>query len=113
MRAADPRHIARAFLDMPLVDLHDHSCGVVDDIQLAQTEPGIWELSALLVGPGAWRRRRPGWLTAWLPGKRLVRIASEDVASATQVVRLLRPAADLGLARTERKLLKWMGGPAR
>jgi len=110
VRAADPHHIADAFLDMPLVGLHDHSCGVVDDIELAEIEPGIWELAAILVGPGAWRRRRPRWLTALLPKLKAVRIAKADIASATQVVRLMRPAAELGLATTERRLLALMGG---
>lgn len=112
MRAADPRHLAAAYLDMPLVDLHDHSCGVVDDIELHEIHPGLWELAAILVGPGALRRRRPRWLTMLVPGQNVVRIAAADIASATQVIRLGRTATDIGLARTERRLLRaWRAVP--
>lgn len=108
MKASSPRELETAFRDLPLVDRHDHSCGIVDDIEVRQIGPGMWELAAVLVGPGAWHRRRPRWLTALLPGRKQVRIDASDVASATSVVRLLRGAAELNLATTERALLtRW------
>ena len=79
---------------------------MVDDIEASECD-GIWELTALLVGAGAWKRRRPGWLTHLLPGRKMIRIDAADIASATTVVRLLKRAADLGLAKTERSLLGW------
>ena len=69
----------------------------------------MWELTALLVGTGAWSRRRPRWLTRLLPGRKVVRIEAADVASATSVVRLLKRAEELDLARVERSLLGWCG----
>jgi hypothetical protein len=108
VRAADPKAILRAYRDLVVVDREDKHCGMVDDVELEERE-GIWELAALLVGPGAWSRRRPHWMTALLPGNKLVRIDAADVASATTEVRLLKRAAELGLAETERALLRRCG----
>ena len=48
-------------LDDQLLDVDEHRCGRVDDIQLKGTPGSRTEVSALLVGPGAWsgRLRRP------------------------------------------------------
>jgi hypothetical protein len=109
VRAADPKAIVRAYRDLVVVDREDKHCGMVDDIELGQREDGHWELTALLVGPGAWSRRKPRWLTALLPGSKLVRVAAADVASVTSEVRLLKRADELGLAATELALLRWCG----
>ena len=106
MRAGSRDEIVRAFRDMALLDRTDTSCGVVDDVEVAESEPGVWELKALLVGPGAWSQRRPRWLTGLLPGKRVVRIDAADVASETSVIRLMKRADELGLAPLEQKLLR-------
>jgi hypothetical protein len=98
--------LIRAYRDLELLDRDDQRCGVVDDIEMAQSEPGIWELTALLVGPGAWRRRAPRWLTALLPGEALVRVDAADVASTGSAVRLLKKAEELGLARFEQRWLR-------
>ena len=109
MKAADPRHLVRAYRDLELLDRDDQRCGVVDDIEIAEREAGIWEMTALLVGPGAWRRRSPKWLTRLLPGHRQVRIDAADVASTGSAVRLLKRAAELGLAPFEQRLLRKFG----
>ena len=109
MRAADPKHLLRAYRDLALIDRDDRNCGIVDDIEMAQTEPGIWEMTALLVGPGAWRRRSPRWLTALLPGHKLVRVDAADVASTGTSVRLLRKADEIGLACREYAILRRLG----
>jgi hypothetical protein len=109
VRAADPRHLIHAYRDLELLDRDDQRCGIVDDIEMAEHEPGIWEMTALLAGPGAWRRRAPRWLTALLPGERIVRIAAADVASTGSAVRLLKKAEELGLARFEHRWLRRMG----
>ena len=109
MRAADPKAILRAYRDLVLVDPEDKHCGVVDEIELEQAQDGFWQMTALLAGPGAWDRRKPRWLTALFPGRKLVRIDAADVASTTTEVRLLKRASELGLAETERKLLRWCG----
>jgi hypothetical protein len=110
VRASSREALVRAFRDLALMDREDHSCGIVDEIEAAEVQPGIWELQALLVGPRAWRLRRPRGLTRLLQGRKLVRIDAADVASATTVVRLLKRADELDLAPVERKLLRWCGG---
>lgn len=109
MMAADPRHLMKAYRDLVLLDRDDQICGMVDDIEVAAREPGIWQMTALLVGPAARRRRSPRWLTALLPGRKLVQIAAADVASTTSVVRLSKTAEELDLARFERHLLRLLG----
>lgn len=111
MRAAEPRHLIRAYRDLELLDRDDELCGVVDDIEMAECEPGIWEMTALLVGPGARRRRAPRWLTSFLPGRKTVRIEAADVASTGTAVRLMKRADELGLARFEQGLLRRFGAP--
>ena len=108
MRAATREELLKAYRDLALVDREDASCGIVDDIE-AREDGGIWQLTALLVGAGAWSRRRPRWFTRLLPGRKVVRIEAADVASATSVVRLLKRAEELGLGRIERSLLGWCG----
>jgi hypothetical protein len=109
VRAAEPRHLIRAYRDLELLDRDGEMCGIVDDIEMAQHDPGVWEMTALLVGPGAWGRRAPRWLTALLPGQKIVRIDAADVASTGSAVRLMKRADELGLARVEHRLLRRFG----
>lgn len=109
MKAAHPATLIRAYRDLALVDRDDTSCGMVDDLEMTEIEPGIWEMTALLVGPGAWHRRAPRWLTVLLPGQHLVRVEAADVASTGNCVRLLKRAEELGLARFEHRLLHRLG----
>jgi hypothetical protein len=109
MMAADPRDLVRAYRDLELLDRDDGHCGIVDDIEIAEREPGICEMTALLVGPGARARRAPTWLTGLLPGRKLVRIDAADVASTGSAVRLSKRADELGLARFEQRLLRGLG----
>jgi hypothetical protein len=105
VRAATRSGLVRDYRDKALYDRDDHNCGIVDDIEAEEREPGVWQMTALLVGPGAWSGRRPHWMTRLLPGRRCVRVVAGDVAGATSVVRLLRRAEELGLASTKRNLL--------
>jgi hypothetical protein len=109
VKAAHPKTLLRAYRDLALFDRDDGLCGIVDDIECEEREPGVWEMTALLVGPGAWSRRRPRWLTALLSGRRMVRVDAADVASAGAFVRLLKRADQLGLAPIEQKLLRRFG----
>jgi hypothetical protein len=109
VRAADPHHLIRAYRDLELLDRDGQICGMVDDIEMAQGEAGVWEMTALLVGPGAWDRRAPRWLTSLLPGHKTVRIDAADVASTGSAVRLMKRADELGLARVEHRLLRRFG----
>lgn len=109
MKAAHRETLIRAYRDLALLDRDDEHCGIVDDLECEQRAAGVWEMTALIVGPGAWARRRPRWLTALLPGHRQVRVDAADVASTGASVRLLKRADELGLAPTEQKLLRRFG----
>ena len=109
MKAAHPQTLIHAYRDLAIVDRDHLNCGIVDDVEMAETEPGIWEMTALLVGPGAWSRRAPRALTALLPGRRIVRVDAADVASTGSHVRLMKKAAELGLAPLEQALLRRFG----
>jgi hypothetical protein len=109
VKAAHPETLIHAYRDLAIVDRDDLNCGIVDDIEFEQREGGLWELTALLVGPGAWRRRKPRALTALLPGRRVVRVDAADVASTGNHVRLMKKAAELGLAPVEQAMLRRFG----
>ena len=109
MKATDPSEVVKAYRDLALLDRDDELCGMVDDVECAERERGVWEMTALIVGPGAWPRRRPRWLTRLLPGHRLTRVDAADVASTGDRVRLLKRADELGLAPFEQKLLRRLG----
>jgi len=53
LMAANPGHLIKAYRDLVLLDRDDQICGIVDDIEAAAREPGIWQMTALLVGPAA------------------------------------------------------------
>ena len=109
MKAVHPETLIRAYRDLAIADRDDLNCGIVDDIEIEEREPGIWEMTALLVGQGAWRRRAPRFLTALLPGRHIARVDAADVASTGTHVRLLKKAAELGLAPLEQRLLRRVG----
>ena len=90
--------------DLQIVDSDDRNCGIVDDIELEGKPGGVLRVKALLVGPGAYSKRVPGWampLVRLLAGDGIVRVKWSEVESVASVVKLASPAAKLGLARGE------------
>jgi hypothetical protein len=64
-------------------------------------------VAALLVGPGAYRPRLPGWIAApvqALAGKAVVRVPWAAVEHVTSRIALNRTAEELGLARSALEL---------
>lgn len=98
-------------LDLPLVDSEGVYCGVVDDVELVGGAGKELKLTALLVGPGAYRARLPGW-AMWvvrkLAGDRITRVPMEKVRTITQAVHVECPGRDLGLHKSEAAAGKWM-----
>ena len=90
--------------DLQIVDADGVKCGIVDDIEFAG-EPGEpLHVAAILVGPGAYERRLPGWaywLVKRMAGRRVTRVPWSAVASITSVVKLSVAARDAGLGRAE------------
>jgi sporulation protein YlmC with PRC-barrel domain len=101
-------------LDDQLFDSDEHRCGRVDDIQL-QGGPGTrTEVSALLVGPGAWtgRLRRPFDYPVEGLGPDYVHcIPWSEVVRVGTSVGLSRPARELGLETNDGRSVQWVGAP--
>jgi sporulation protein YlmC with PRC-barrel domain len=98
-------------LDLPLLDSGGSYCGIVDDIELSGAPGKELKLKALLVGPGAFSGRMPGWLF-WLvrkiAGDRIVRVPLGKIESIGSAVRLTTTAKQAGLHQTENKVRKWI-----
>jgi hypothetical protein len=96
-------------LDLPLLDSEGSYCGIVDDVELEGTRQ--LKLTALLVGPGAYRERMPAWLF-WLvkaiAGDRVTRVSLDMVRTITDSVHLECPASELGLSRSEAAVERWI-----
>jgi hypothetical protein len=93
--------------DLEIFDSQGELCGIADDLEFEGGPGEPLRLSALLVGPGAYRGRMPAWLL-WtvhrVAGDRMVRVPWEAVAHVTSRITLDRPAAELGLGAVERRL---------
>jgi hypothetical protein len=99
--------------DLQIVDANRINCGIVDDIEFEGKPGGPLRLAAIMVGPGAWARRLPRWvspLAGRIAGRRCIRIPWGEVKSITSVVRLHRTAAELGLAAPEAKAARLLPG---
>jgi len=103
-------------LDDQLFDSEEHRCGRVDDVQL-KGAPGLpTEVSALLVGPGAWtgRLRKPfAYLVEGLAPDYMHYVPWNDVVRVGTSVRLSRPAQELGLETSDGRSVQWVGDAPR
>jgi sporulation protein YlmC with PRC-barrel domain len=96
-------------LDHQLVDSEGRRCGKVDDLELEGVAEGKPSVVAILTGPGAWRGRgRLGRALARLGGSRTVRIPWGEVAAVEASVQLRKSAAELRLARGDRRAERWI-----
>ena len=98
-------------LDLPLFDMEGRYCGIVDDVELEGGAGKALELKALLVGPGAYKGRLPGWamrLVKLVAGDRVVRVPMEKVRTIQSAVHLESAGRDLGLHSGETAAGKWL-----
>jgi len=96
-------------LDLPIIDSDGSYCGIVDDIEFEGTRE--LKLKALLVGPGAYAGRLPGWamaLVKWVAGDRITRVPMDKVRTIGTAVKLACPAREAGLDRSERAAERWI-----
>lgn len=103
-------------LDDQLLDSDDHRCGRVDDVQLMGAPGSRAEVSALLVGPGAWsdKLRRPfSQLAAGLAPDYMHVIPWREVTRVGTAVHLSKPAKELGLETRDGRNVQWVDAPAR
>jgi sporulation protein YlmC with PRC-barrel domain len=97
--------------DLQIVDADGVHCGIIDDVALAGKPGGVLRIEALLVGPGGYAKRLPGWWQAvvrLVAGDACVRVPWREVDSITSVIRLRQPAAKLGLGRGEARARRWL-----
>lgn len=98
-------------IDLPLVDSDDRWCGVVDDVEFEGGAGKQLRIKALLVGPGAYRGRLPGWLfwiVTRIAGDRMARVPIAQVKNIGSTVELKCPAEKLKLHVTEDKVRAWV-----
>ena len=98
-------------LDLPLFDMEGKYCGIVDDVELEGEAGKALELRALLVGPGAYKGRLPGWamrLVKLVAGDRAIRVPMDKVRIIQSAVHLECPGRDLGLHRSETAAGRWI-----
>jgi sporulation protein YlmC with PRC-barrel domain len=103
-------------LDDQLLDSEEHRCGRVDDVQLKGRPGARTDVSALLVGPGAWggRLRKPfASVVEGLGPDHMHCIDWEEVVAVGTAVQLRHTAADLGLETNDGRDIQWVGAPPR
>jgi hypothetical protein len=104
--------LVREVLDRQLEDCNGTPCGMVDDVELQESDAGEWRVVALLVGAGAWIPRLPALLRAparALFGTRLVRVPWSNIEYIREHVRLNGTEQELGLKFRERGLADFIG----
>jgi hypothetical protein len=106
-----PLKLVSQLLDLPLIDSEDRWCGVVDDVEFAGSAGKDARIASLLIGPGAYRGRLPGW-AYWcvrkIAGDRITRVPVEAIATITAAVHLNRTAEDLKLYGAEDRARRWI-----
>lgn len=111
MTPKSPIKLVSELLDLPLFDSDGKYCGIVDDVELTGRPGQDLELKALLVGPGAYAGRLPGWMM-WIvkrpAGDRITRVPLGRVRTITSAVHLDCPGRDLGLHKSEAAAGKWI-----
>jgi sporulation protein YlmC with PRC-barrel domain len=98
-------------LDLPLIDSEGKYCGIVDDVELSGGAGKALKLKALLVGPGAYAGRLPGWalrLVRMAAGDRVTRVPLTKVRTIGAVVELDCAAGELGLTKSENAASRWI-----
>jgi hypothetical protein len=97
--------------DLEIFDSEELLCGIADDVEFEGAPGGPLVVKALLVGPGAYQRRLPGFLLAiiWrLTGKDFVRVPWSAVEHVTSRITLNEKAEKLGLGRTDQRVRRWL-----
>lgn len=98
-----------SLLDHQLVDADGRKCGKVDDLEFEGGPGETTVVTALIVGPSAWKGRgRLGRLAARLAGGQHVRVPWEVVEEVRSAVELTKSAPELGLGRGDDRAARWV-----
>lgn len=102
--------LVKEVVDHQLVDCNGRRCGNVDDLEL-EGEPGEpLMVTAILSGPGEFRRRLPGaarpmaWLLERLFGCGVTRIEWSEVAAHDGHIEVRKEAGEYGLGAGDDRL---------
>ena len=107
MRSRQSMKVLSEIRDLEIFDAEGELCGIADEVEFEGAPGGPLQVSAILVGPGAYEGRLPRWAAAIarrIAGRRMTRTAWSAVAHVTSHITLNRPAAELGLNAVERRL---------
>lgn len=111
MKPLGPLKLVSQLLDLPIVDKDERWCGIVDDVEFSGSAGKEMRVKALLVGPGAYERRMPGWLFSIVrmtAGNRMSKVPVDQIAEIGDVVKLKCAAEKLGLHEAEDKARGWI-----
>jgi sporulation protein YlmC with PRC-barrel domain len=111
MKPQDKIQLMSGLLDLPILDKDWRYCGIVDDIEFDEEADHALRVKALMVGPGAYRGRLPGWafrIVRWIAGDHVSRVpwdAIDEIGSAA----VLKVSGDVyGLHRGDDKAGRWI-----
>lgn len=114
MKPNGPIKVVSQLLDLPLEDVDGRWCGVVDDVVFSGGARNEARIDALLVGPGAYKGRLPGWMFAIvraIAGDHVARVPLSKIDRIASAVHLNCAAEDLELHLVEdkvrRKIPRW------
>jgi sporulation protein YlmC with PRC-barrel domain len=111
MKLGDPVKLVSQLLDLPILDKDERWCGIVDDVELEGGPGKPTRVTALLVGPGAYEGRMPGFafrLVRAVAGGRIVRVPVSEIVNIASSVKLNCKAEAAGLHRTEDRVRAWI-----
>lgn len=111
MRPGDPIKLVADLLDLPIQDQDGRFCGVVDDVELSGSAGKEVRIKALMVGPGAYQGRLPGWafaLTRLIAGDRLTRVPVDQIKQIHTSVHLKCRAEEVKLHAVENRVRGWI-----
>lgn len=111
MRPDGPIKLVSELLDLPLLDKDGKYCGIVDNVEFTGAPGKPLKVKALLVGPGAYSGRLPGWamkLVSAIVGDHVARVPFDKIETIGAAVRLKYAARELGLDRSEVKAGQWI-----
>jgi sporulation protein YlmC with PRC-barrel domain len=106
VKPQDKIQLVSGLLDLPILDKDYRYCGIVDDLEFEEAD-GVLRVKALLVGPGAYRGRLPGWafrLVRRIAGYRMSRLPWDAIGEIGSAVVLDVSAETCGLHRAEDKV---------
>jgi sporulation protein YlmC with PRC-barrel domain len=100
--------LAFGLLDHQIVDSDGRRCGKVDDLSIEGGPEETPVVTAILVGPGAWKGRgRLARLVSRFAGDGIVRVPWADVDDLKSAVELKKSAGELGLGRGDDRVARW------